>query len=95
MQQQRIMRSSVLDTCGLLGCSLAVMALLSAVPGGEAFLYPMTVKSASSSPGGVGAGKAQQQQQRLVSRSVGETGERAGESPAPRAYFSRLCMCLP
>eukprot|EP00903_Cladosiphon_okamuranus_P022891 g21083.t1 len=65
------MRPSVRDTCGALGCSVAVMALLSAVPGGEAFLFPIAMKGASSCSGGLGVGKVRQLQQRLAARGIG------------------------
>eukprot|EP00752_Nemacystus_decipiens_P006609 g5944.t2 len=67
----RIMRLSVLDTCGLVGFSLAVMALLSGVPGGEAFVCPMSLGNGSPPPGSIAAGNGQQRQQRLASRGIG------------------------
>lgn len=84
-QQQRLMRPSVRDTCGVLGCSLAVMALFSAVPGGEAFLCPMAVKGVASSPGGLAARKGQQQEQRLATRYEKER-EREGRPHLSRIY---------
>ncbi|CAM9706362.1 unnamed protein product [Pylaiella littoralis] len=67
MHNNKIMRSSFRgDTCGVLGCCLAAAvaaALLSAVPGGEAFLCPAAVQQQGvpSSRGTWTAGMAQKQ----------------------------------